>query len=45
MNEVSKAKILNEESTIWTQIAKHFKDYSNKLIFETINKEIYERNN
>ncbi|OOM73621.1 endoglucanase A precursor [Clostridium puniceum] len=37
MNEASKASVLNEGSAVWKQISEHFKDYSDKLIFETIN--------
>ncbi|WP_243129639.1 cellulase family glycosylhydrolase, partial [Clostridium sp. HBUAS56017] len=37
MNEENKANVINEGSAIWKQIANHFKDYSDKLIFETIN--------
>ena len=36
-NEVSKDKVLEELNAVWTQIASHFKDYGDKLIFETIN--------
>ena len=37
VNEQSKAKVLNELDAIWTQVANHFKDYGDQLIFETIN--------
>ncbi|MDS0525280.1 cellulase family glycosylhydrolase [Clostridium sp. SHJSY1] len=37
MNNANKDKVIKEGTTIWNQIAEHFKDYSDKLIFETIN--------
>lgn len=37
VNEESKDKVLAELDALWTQIANHFKDYGDKLIFETIN--------
>ena len=36
-NEESKAEVLVELEAIWTQVANHFKDYGDKLVFETIN--------
>lgn len=36
-NEESKDKVLAELDAIWTQVANHFKDYGDQLIFETIN--------
>ena len=37
VNEESKDKVLEELDAIWTQVASHFKDYGDQLIFETIN--------
>lgn len=36
-NKESKEKVMAELEAIWTQIATYFKDYGDKLIFETIN--------
>jgi endoglucanase len=36
-NEESKEKVLSELEAIWTQVANNFKDYGDKLVFETIN--------
>ena len=36
-NEKSKEKVLVEIEAIWTQVANHFKDYGDKLIFEALN--------
>ncbi|GKX67638.1 cellulase family glycosylhydrolase [Inconstantimicrobium mannanitabidum] len=37
MNEANKDSVIKEGSAVWNQIANHFKDYGDKLIFETIN--------
>ena len=37
MDEANKAAVINEGSIVWNQVANYFKDYSDKLIFETIN--------
>lgn len=37
MNAADEDAVINEGSLVWKQIADHFKDYSDKLIFETIN--------
>ncbi|URZ07868.1 cellulase family glycosylhydrolase [Clostridium felsineum] len=37
MNDANKDSVITEGSTIWKQIGTHFKDYGDKLIFETIN--------
>jgi endoglucanase len=37
VNEKSKDKVLKELDAIWTQVANNFKNYGDKLIFETIN--------
>ena len=37
MSEANKESVINEGTAIWNQVADHFKDYSDKLIFETIN--------
>lgn len=37
VNEGNKEKVLQELDIVWTQIAEHFKNYGDKLIFETIN--------
>ena len=39
--EANKGRIINEGSAIWKQVADHFKDYGDKLIFETINEPRY----
>ncbi|BCN30770.1 cellulase family glycosylhydrolase [Anaeromicropila herbilytica] len=36
-NAENKAKVLDELEVVWSQIANHFKDYGDKLVFETIN--------
>nr|AAD39739.1 endoglucanase EngE [Clostridium cellulovorans] len=41
-DEAHKAAIINEGTIVWTQIANHFKDYSDKLIFDTINEPRHE---
>lgn len=42
MNEANKANVINEGCTVWKQVSDHFKDYSDKLIFETINEPRFE---
>lgn len=42
MDQEHKAAVINEGSTVWNQIADHFKDYSDKLIFDTINEPRHE---
>jgi len=42
MDEANKAKVINEGSIVWTQIGERFKDYSDKLIFDTINEPRHE---
>lgn len=42
MDEAHKAATINEGSIVWNQIANHFKDYSDKLIFDTINEPRHE---
>lgn len=37
VNEENKNKVLTELDAVWTQIATHFRNYGDKLIFETIN--------
>jgi aryl-phospho-beta-D-glucosidase BglC (GH1 family) len=42
MDEANKASVINEGSIVWTQIGERFKDYSDKLIFDTINEPRHE---
>lgn len=42
MSEANKANVINEGCIVWNEVADHFKDYSDKLIFETINEPRFE---